>query len=157
MQPAAPPPPPPPHARLPHAVARALRQAASRPDATFLDAGLFQARGCMRLVLDLEAAVSVVPEEIAGAAGSAARGRFVCSMLHAALQQHTDWLAGVAAAPSRRQYHELSSVHALPRRGDQAEARFVRALQEQSIPVQVADVDCRVPVRSVLGHLPADH
>ena len=159
MPPAAPPPPPPPppYEGCAAAVARAVREAASRSDADFLDAELFQTRGCMRLVLDLEAAVAVVPEEVAGAAGSAARGRFLCRVLHATMQQHVDWLAGVAAAPSRRQYHELSSVHALPRRGDQAEARLVRALREQFIPVQVADVDCRVPVRSVLGHLPADH
>lgn len=63
----------------------------------------------------------------------------------------TCWLA------SRRQYHELSSVHALPRRTDEAERLLVEALQTQCLSVQVDAAEYRVPVRSVLGHLPADH
>lgn len=78
-------------------------------------------------------------------------------MLHACLRQHADLLAGVAAAPSRRQYHELSSMHAVPRRMDEAERLLVEVQQAQCLSVQVDAAEYRVPVRSVLGHLPADH
>lgn len=154
---AAPAPPPPPARAAPATrLLQALAELASR-DGAFLGTGKFQAPGCMRLVLDFEAAAVQAPPEVVGVAGTEARGRFLCRLLHATFQQHSDWLAGVAAAPSRQQFHKLASLHVLPHRGDQAQRSFISAVQEQVIAVQVADCEFAVPVRAVLGHLPADH
>lgn len=153
---AAPPPPPPPRPADTTHVLQALAEL-SRGDGDYLGTTQFQAPGCMRLVLDFEAATVQAPAAVVGEGGSEARGRFLARLLHATMRQNADWLAGVVAAPPRQQYHRLSSIHALPRRCAEAQRSFVAAVQSQSVSVQVADHEFAVPVRAVLGHLPADH
>ena len=154
--PAAPPPPPPPRRAPVAGLLQALADLAGG-DGEFLGTVQFQAPGCMRLVLDFEVVPAQAPAAMAGAPGSEARGRFMCRLVHATFRQHADWLAGAAAAPPRQHFHRLSSLHALPRRDSDSQCRFAAAVQSQAVTVQVDDQEFRVPVRAVLGHLPADH
>lgn len=128
-----------------------------RGEGDFLGVSHFSAAGCMHMVVDFESAVTQAPAAVVGAAGSDARGNFMSRLLHAAYTQHSDWVAGCAASPSRRRMPDLSAMHMLPRRSGEAQRRFAAAVQAQFIAVQVAEHEFRLPVRAVLGSLPADH
>lgn len=147
------PPPPPPRPAPSAAVLQAL-DAIWGEGRGFLGAVPFHGVGCMHLVVDLEAAAAAAPVSVAGEPHSDVRGRFSYAVAQAVVEQNQDWVAGLAAAPGRRQWQGVAGVHMLVHTGDAANRSFMAAVQTQAVMVQVGGADVRVPVRAELGHLP---
>lgn len=113
----------------------------------------FQAVDCMDLVLDFEEAAASGPAELAGAAGSELRARWLARVVHAVRSQHGDWLEGVARCPTRRQLGAVSRMHWVVAETPAARAQLVRTAELQSLAVQVDGVDWRIPATMALGGL----
>ncbi len=122
----------------------------------YLEVSDFEAAGCMDLVLDFDAAAVAGPPELAGAAGSDLRARWLACLMREAYKQHSDWLRGAARGPTRRQMPGVSRMHWIVDDTAEARARLIDAAQRQSITVQVDGVNYRIPASVALGGLLPD-
>lgn len=111
---------------------------------------------CMDLVLDFEEAAASGPVELAGAAGSDLRARWLARIMHAVRTQHADWLEGVARSPTRRQLGTVSRMHWVVAETPAARAQLVRTAELQSLAVQVDGEEWRIPASMALGGLLAN-